>query len=87
MNESTAKSLAAKMAAMDLTHDEASLLVVLMGGSVQDEVSGFGFDSRNMEEIKVTYSPIIGAGMGTSKWFVADSFSFGVEREMKESGE
>ena len=87
MNEATAKSLAAKMAAMDLTYDEASLLVAMMGGTVQDEVSGFGFDPRSMEEVKVTYSPIIGAGMGTSNWFVADSFSFGVEREMKESGE
>jgi hypothetical protein len=28
-----------------------------------------------------------GAATNDSKWFVADSFSFGVEREMKESGE
>lgn len=27
------------------------------------------------------------AGYGDGDWFVADSFSFGVEREMKESGE
>jgi len=26
-------------------------------------------------------------GYGGGKWFIADSFSFGVEREMKESGE
>jgi len=28
-----------------------------------------------------------GESYTTGKWFVADSFSFGVEREMKESGE
>jgi type VI secretion system secreted protein Hcp len=27
------------------------------------------------------------AGYDTGEWFIADSFSFGVEREMKESGE
>jgi hypothetical protein len=86
VNESTAKSLAAKMAAMDLTYDEAALLVVLMGGTVESEVSGFTFDTNRMEEYKVTYSPIIGTGIGTSHWFVADSFSFAVEREMKHDG-
>ena len=30
---------------------------------------------------------VTAAGYDDKKWFVADSFSFGVEREMKESGE
>jgi len=38
-------------------------------------------------QVFIKYGDIPGGSAGGGEWFIADSFSFGVEREMKESGE
>ncbi len=68
MDQETAESLGAKLATLELTDDESTLLAILIGGEPEfgDEVEGFGMDadratgiSLNFEELKVTYAPVV----------------------------
>jgi len=85
------ESLGRKLAGLDLSEAEAEALVVALGGQVDAEVSGFRHAPGNMginigvgELQECTISKSLAGELGRADWFVADSFSFGVEREMKE---
>lgn len=61
----------------------------VLGGSIMFLMASF-FSSPAGADAYLKCDAIDGTLMGpdgSSDWFVADSFSFGVEREMKESGE
>lgn len=81
------ESLGRKLADLDLTEAEAEALVEAFGGRVEAEVAGFqegGAASINIgvgELQECTISKSLIRGLSGADWFVADSFSFGVERE------
>ena len=82
MDDQINESLGRKLADLELTESEAEALVVALGGQVHAEVAGFQHGSGPAGIGKVLIGQI-----GRADWFVADSFSFGIEREMKESGD
>lgn len=82
MDDQINESLGRKLADLELNESEAEALVVALGGQVHTEVAGFQHGPGGPDISKVLIGQI-----GRADWFVADSFSFGVEREMKESGE
>lgn len=81
------ESLGRKIASLDLSEAEAEALVVALGGQVAAEVDGFQKESHANINIGVgelqecTISKGLLGGLRNADWFVADSFSFGVERE------
>ena len=81
------ESLGRKIADLDLSEAEAEALVVAFGGRVEAEVAGFqkgGTEDLNIgigELQECTISKNLLGGLRKADWFVADSFSFGVERE------
>lgn len=80
-----------KLAELDLTAAEAEALVEAFGGRVAPEVDGFqkpkgplGGAQLNIgvgELQECTVSKVLASQVSKADWFVADSFSFGVERE------
>ncbi len=81
------ESLGRKMAELDLTEAEAEALVEALGGRVEAEVAGFtkgGTTDMNigigeLQECIISKSML--GELRHANWFIADSFSFGVERE------
>ncbi len=82
MNDNVAKSLGEKLASLDLTDDEAESLVLLLGGSVESEVSGFKGGTADIDIASIL--PTVTGAFRSASWFNPDGFSFGVEREMKQ---
>ena len=70
MDDATANSLGDKLAALDLTDDEATLLGILLGGSPgDDDVTGFSHVpteqlSLNYERIRFDYGANVGPRLG-----------------------
>ena len=87
MDDQINESLGRKLADLELNESEAEALVVALGGQVHTEVAGFQHNIGVGELQESTISKVLMGQLGRADWFVADSFSFGVEREMKESGE
>ncbi|MDX1460138.1 MAG: type VI secretion system tube protein Hcp [Xanthomonadales bacterium] len=62
-----------------------------LGTSIATALASMAIASTASADIFVRADNLVGDTTGptsiSGKWFVADSFSFGVEREMKESGE
>ena len=81
------ESLGRKLAELDLSLAEAEALVDALGGRVDPEVAGFGNDGISDKNIglgelqECTISKVMLGQLRHADWFVADSFSFGVERE------
>ena len=62
---------------------------ILVAAILAFVLTGFGTTAQPAIYVMIPNLPgdVTSAGYDKGKWFVADSFSFGVEREMKESGE